>query len=93
VIGVLLALLLRGRDNRWVWPLFSLPLLLTFFHVFFHAKDRFHIPLDGIIAIFAAVAIVEVARYGGVLWFQLRDVAARRAQAERGWPASGARDA
>jgi hypothetical protein len=38
------------------------PLLLTFFHLFFHAKDRFHIPLVGVIALLAAVAITEVVR-------------------------------
>jgi len=60
----------RGRPN-WLWPLLSLPLLLTFFHLFFHAKDRFHMPLDGIIAIFAAVALVE-------LWHLVRLVAMKR---------------
>jgi 4-amino-4-deoxy-L-arabinose transferase-like glycosyltransferase len=58
VLGVVLALV--RRPNTWLWPLLSLPLLLTFFHLFFHAKDRFHIPLDGIIAVFAAVAIAEL---------------------------------
>jgi hypothetical protein len=37
-----------------------LPLLLTFFHFFFHAKDRFHIPLDASIAILAALTLVGV---------------------------------
>ena len=67
VLGFVLAAL-RARTNPWVWALISLPLLLTFFHVFFHAKDRFHIPLDGVIAIFAAVAIVQTAQLG-VRWF------------------------
>ena len=49
-----------ARRPTWLVPLLSLPILLTFFHVFFHAKDRFHIPLDGIIAIVAAAAIVHV---------------------------------
>jgi hypothetical protein len=53
----------------------SLPLLLTFFHVFFHAKDRFHIPLDGVVAVFAAVAISQTAQLG-VRWY-----ASRRRQA------------
>jgi 4-amino-4-deoxy-L-arabinose transferase-like glycosyltransferase len=57
------ALLLLARQRPlWMWPLLSLPALLTVFHLFFHAKDRFHIPLDGVIAVFAAVAVVEVAR-------------------------------
>jgi hypothetical protein len=43
-------------------PILSIPLLLTLFHVFFHAKDRFHIPLDGIIALCAAVTVVEATR-------------------------------
>ena len=51
------------KSRTWLWPLLSLPVLLTFFHVFFHAKDRFHIPLDGIIAIMAATAVVEAARF------------------------------
>jgi dolichyl-phosphate-mannose-protein mannosyltransferase len=92
VIGVLLALVIRGGASLWVWPLFSLPLLLTFFHVFFHAKDRFHIPLDGIVAIFAAVAIVEAVRYSAA-WWSARGATLRRAQAESAWPASGVRDA
>jgi 4-amino-4-deoxy-L-arabinose transferase-like glycosyltransferase len=36
----------------------AVPLLLTFFHLFFHAKDRFHVPLDPFIAILAALALV-----------------------------------
>jgi hypothetical protein len=52
-------LLIRGRPD-WLWPMLSLPVLLTFFHLFFHAKDRFHIPLDAVIALFAAVAIREL---------------------------------
>jgi 4-amino-4-deoxy-L-arabinose transferase-like glycosyltransferase len=66
VAGFVIAAL-RSRPNTWVWPLICLPLLLTLFHVFFHAKDRFHIPIDGAIAIFAAVAIVETAQLG-VRW-------------------------
>ena len=42
VIGALLTLV-RGR-RTWIWLILSVPLLLTFFHQFFHAKDRFHIP-------------------------------------------------
>ena len=60
VVGTML-LLLTSRP-LWLWPLLSLPLLLTFFHLFFHAKDRFHIPLDGVVALLAAVALVEGAR-------------------------------
>jgi 4-amino-4-deoxy-L-arabinose transferase-like glycosyltransferase len=37
----------------------AVPLLLTFFHLFFHAKDRFHVPLDPFIAILAALALVS----------------------------------
>lgn len=74
VLGVGLALSTM-RPNRWVWPVLSLPLLLTFFHVFFHAKDRFHIPLDGVVAVFAAVAIAQTAQLG-VRWY-----ASRRRQA------------
>lgn len=60
VLGTLL-LLVRARPG-WMWPLLALPVLLSGFHLFFHAKDRFHIPLDSVIALFAAVALVEVAR-------------------------------
>jgi hypothetical protein len=61
VIGAALTLLF-ARPTTWLWPILSLPLLLTLFHVFFHAKDRFHMPLVGIIALLAATAIVELAR-------------------------------
>src|SRR5207248_3985035 len=50
VIGTVV-LLVRRSPPAWIWPIIALPLLLTFFHLFFHAKDRFHIPLDGIIAL------------------------------------------
>jgi 4-amino-4-deoxy-L-arabinose transferase-like glycosyltransferase len=66
-------LLLTSRP-RWLWPLLSLPLLLTFFHLFFHAKDRFHIPLDGIFALLAAVALVAAVR-------RVRSLVRRRARA------------
>jgi 4-amino-4-deoxy-L-arabinose transferase-like glycosyltransferase len=73
VLGVLgLAfVLLRRSSSRWALTLISLPLLLTFFHLFFHAKDRFHIPLDGIVAIFAAVALVQAAVFA-TRWFSAR---------------------
>ncbi|GAC1313618.1 MAG: hypothetical protein NVSMB2_01810 [Chloroflexota bacterium] len=61
-VGVAIGLLSRPRP-RWLWPLVALPLLLTFFHLFFHAKDRFHIPLAVSIALFAAYTLEEVARY------------------------------
>jgi 4-amino-4-deoxy-L-arabinose transferase-like glycosyltransferase len=63
VIGIASVLILTR--SKYIWPLISLPLLLTFFHVFFHAKDRFHMPIDGIVAIVAAVALVEIARIIG----------------------------
>jgi hypothetical protein len=53
--------ILMGRP-KWIWPVLALPFLLTFFHLFFHAKDRFHIPLVGIIAVLAAIAMSEAAR-------------------------------
>ena len=83
-LGVLGALLgvLRGRSD-WVWPLLALPLLLTFFHLFFHAKDRFHIPLDGVVAVFAAFALTEALRLARG-WLKLsRPVAGARP----GWSA------
>jgi len=64
VVGAGLTLL--RRPPGWIWPIVALPLLLTFFHIFFHAKDRFHIPLDGIIALLAAVAITEATRLPAV---------------------------
>jgi hypothetical protein len=67
--------LLRPR-RTWAWPIICLPVLLTFFHIFFHAKDRFHIPLDAVIALLAAVAIVELGRL------------AVRAAAATGWSRS-----
>jgi hypothetical protein len=56
------------RRQMWVWPIIGLPFLLTFFHIFFHAKDRFHIPLDGFIALLAAVALAEGATRIAALW-------------------------
>jgi len=38
--------------------LLLLPVLLTGFHLFFHAKDRFHLPIDPFVAIVAAYALV-----------------------------------
>jgi hypothetical protein len=61
LFGALLTLV-RGKSD-WIWPILSLPLLLTFFHLFFHAKDRFHIPLDGFVALLAALAITEAVRF------------------------------
>jgi hypothetical protein len=62
--GALTALLSR---QTWAISLLSLPLLLTGFHLFFHAKDRFHIPLAGVLAIFAAFFVLRVAS-----WARLR---------------------
>jgi 4-amino-4-deoxy-L-arabinose transferase-like glycosyltransferase len=50
--------------RAWIWPIIAVPLLLTFFHLFFHAKDRFHIPLVSCIALLAAVTVVEAHRLG-----------------------------
>jgi len=59
VVGALVAIW-RG-ESTWVWPMLTLPLLLTLFHMFFHAKDRFHIPLAGPIAVLAALTLAEVS--------------------------------
>jgi 4-amino-4-deoxy-L-arabinose transferase-like glycosyltransferase len=77
-------LLLFSRPN-WLWPILSVPLLLTFFHIFFHAKDRFHVPLDGIIALFAATAIVEMVRLlqRSFLAIRHRPVVVRASQSRR----------
>jgi hypothetical protein len=77
VTGAVFTLLLVRP--AWLWPILAVPLLLTFFHLFFHAKDRFHMPLVGIIALLAAMAIEQVAR-----------LAARSAAARSAWPMSGA---
>ncbi len=60
---VLVVLALAGvvcvpAECRWrVWPLLSLLFLLIGFHLFFHAKDRFHVPLAPFIALLAAIPI------------------------------------
>jgi hypothetical protein len=77
-VGIAIALV-RGRAD-WLWPILALPLLLTFFHLFFHAKDRFHIPLDGVIALLAALAITESGR----LFSRTTIFARRSARAPRG---------
>jgi hypothetical protein len=43
-----------------LFPVVALPIMLTFFHFFFHAKDRFHIPLEPMIAILAALALLKL---------------------------------
>jgi hypothetical protein len=60
VIGAILTLILERP--RWIWPILALPFLLTFFHLFFQAKDRFHMPLVGIIALLASIGIFEGVR-------------------------------
>jgi 4-amino-4-deoxy-L-arabinose transferase-like glycosyltransferase len=59
LLGAALALATRRVD---VWPLLLLPVLLTGFHLFFHAKDRFHLPIDPFIGIVAAYALCHIAR-------------------------------
>jgi 4-amino-4-deoxy-L-arabinose transferase-like glycosyltransferase len=54
LIGALLAVVGRRLD---LLPLLLLPVLLTGFHLFFHAKDRFHLPIDPFIGIMAAYAL------------------------------------
>jgi hypothetical protein len=54
--GALVALVLRRSSLLGV---IALPVLLTFFHMFFHAKDRFHIPLDPALAILAAFLVLH----------------------------------
>jgi 4-amino-4-deoxy-L-arabinose transferase-like glycosyltransferase len=77
------AVLLRRRHQPWLWPMLALPFLLTLFHLFFHAKDRFHMPLDGIVAVFTAVAVTETAR----LARRLMRPSVRIAEIPRGWSA------
>jgi hypothetical protein len=58
ILGAGLALATRRAQ---LWPLLLLPVLLTGFHLFFHAKDRFHLPIDPFIGIMAGYAIVSLA--------------------------------
>jgi hypothetical protein len=60
VVGAAITAVVSRR--AWLWPIIAVPLLLTFFHLFFHAKDRFHIPLVSCIALLAAVTVVEAHR-------------------------------
>jgi len=54
-IGACIGIVATRRTT--LLPLVAVPLLLTFFHLFFHAKDRFHIPLEPFIAILAVIAL------------------------------------
>jgi 4-amino-4-deoxy-L-arabinose transferase-like glycosyltransferase len=69
VIGAMGALVLR----QWtLWPVTAIPLLLTFFQMFFHNKDRFHIPLSPFIAILAAAAVMFIGARLWQAWRQFR---------------------
>jgi 4-amino-4-deoxy-L-arabinose transferase-like glycosyltransferase len=81
IIGAALTIVLARA--AWVWPILALPFLLTFFHLFFHAKDRFHIPLDPVVALLAAVAITSAARLAERL---MEPTSRRFAGAPRGSP-------
>jgi hypothetical protein len=59
ILGAALALATRRVE---LWPLLLLPLLLTSFHFFFHAKDRFHLPIDPFIGIMAAYGLVAAQK-------------------------------
>ncbi len=59
-LAVVGSVCLLWRRQPWVVPILALPVLLIFFHLFFHAKDRFHIPIDPFVAVLAAVALVEL---------------------------------
>ncbi|MBV9358091.1 MAG: hypothetical protein JO023_21480, partial [Chloroflexi bacterium] len=67
--------ILLWRRQPWVLPILALPALLILFHLFFHAKDRFHIPIDPFVAILAAVALVELG-----VWLTRRVRAGRSVQ-------------
>jgi 4-amino-4-deoxy-L-arabinose transferase-like glycosyltransferase len=56
-IGAMFGLIIKRRVT--LVSIVAVPLPLTFFHLFFHAKDRFHVPLDPFIAILAAIALVS----------------------------------
>jgi 4-amino-4-deoxy-L-arabinose transferase-like glycosyltransferase len=58
LVGLILALASRRIE---LWPLLLLPVLLTGFHLVFHAKDRFHLPIDPFIGIMAAYAVIRLA--------------------------------
>jgi hypothetical protein len=57
LLGALVAVSTRRVD---LWPLLLLPVLLTGFHLFFHAKDRFHLPIDPFIALLAAYGLSQL---------------------------------
>jgi 4-amino-4-deoxy-L-arabinose transferase-like glycosyltransferase len=52
-----------GRTS--VYPLAALPILLVAFHLFFHAKDRFHVPLNPVFAVLAASLVIRLPRRHG----------------------------
>ena len=59
ILGAIFALATRRLQ---LWPLLLLPVLLTGFHLFFHAKDRFHLPVDPFIGIMAGYALVAAQK-------------------------------
>ncbi len=57
------AILAAPRGTRQgVWPLLSLPVLLTGFHLAFHSMNRYHLPLAPALAILAAVTLTALFR-------------------------------
>jgi 4-amino-4-deoxy-L-arabinose transferase-like glycosyltransferase len=58
----LVGLVVAPPGTRATVLLLILPaVLLTFFHLFFHAKDRFHLPILPFVAIVAAIGAVRLA--------------------------------
>lgn len=49
--------LIRAGERWQMLPFVALPVLLPLFHLFFHAKDRFHVPVLPFVALLAAVGI------------------------------------
>lgn len=55
------AVVVARSEVRWrMLPFLALPFLVTSFHFMVHAKDRFHVPLEPIFALLAAIFMIEL---------------------------------
>jgi 4-amino-4-deoxy-L-arabinose transferase-like glycosyltransferase len=84
VLAALAAVLAAAPSRRRLLPLLALPVLLAAFHMLFHAKDRFHVPLTPFLAVLAAVSVCAAAK-------RLRGIIGWRAVRQDGEPAPNAR--
>lgn len=59
MLGALAGLVIAARERKAHWPLWVLPVYLSFFHLIFHVEARYSLPARPLLLVFTGLAMIR----------------------------------